>query len=189
MGLLPHRAVRVTESIEEIVRNIEKLVKQNRAYASEGSVYLDVGKDPEYGSLTHQSTENMLQKNMDIHVCKRSPLDFALWKTHKGDEPLDACWPSPWGLGRPGWHIECTSIASKNFPGGFDIHGGGLDLRFPHHENELAQARALGIQYAKYWMHAGLVSFGGDKMSKSLGNIIDGLAQVVLEPWALRFLF
>jgi cysteinyl-tRNA synthetase len=127
---------------------------------------------PSYGDLTRQSIDNMEQAADADPRGKRDPRDFALWKGHKDSEPESASWPSPWGDGRPGWHIECSAMASRYLGENFDIHGGGLDLRFPHHENELAQSTAAGHGFANYWVHNGLVNVNGQKMSKSLGNSV-----------------
>ena len=132
-------------------------------------MYFDVSAWPEYGQLTNQSVEN-LQQGSGESGAKRNPEDFALWKGHKQGEPDTAAWDAPWGAGRPGWHIECSAMATRYLGSHFDIHGGGMDLRFPHHENELAQARAAGHRYANHWMHNALVTVKSQKMSKSLGN-------------------
>jgi cysteinyl-tRNA synthetase len=136
-------------------------------------VYFDVRSWPDYGSLTHQWIEDMeAAEDADPQVTsrKRDTRDFALWKGQKPEEPDTAAWPSPWGRGRPGWHIECSAMALKYLGGGFDIHGGGVDLRFPHHENEQAQSRAAGYDFASYWLHNAWITTSGEKMSKSLGN-------------------
>ena len=132
-------------------------------------MFFDAGSWSAYGELTNQKLEN-LEGEADASHGRRNPHDFALWKAAKADEPESAAWPSPWGKGRPGWHIECSAMTRAILGEKFDIHGGGLDLRFPHHENELAQSRAAGFEFANYWMHNGLVTVGGQKMSKSLGN-------------------
>jgi len=152
---------------------IATLIERGHAYpASDGSgdVYFDVRSWPAYGELTHQSVDDMeAAADADLRG-KRNPQDFALWKGAKADEQPDAVWESPWGAGRPGWHIECSAMSKRYLGEEFDIHGGGLDLRFPHHENELAQSTAAGYGFARYWVHNGLVTVGGQKMSKSLGN-------------------
>ncbi len=128
---------------------------------------------PAYGELTHQGIEDMeaaADADPQLSSRKRDPRDFALWKGRKEGEPATASWPSPWGRGRPGWHIECSAMASKYLGGAFDIHGGGVDLRFPHHENEQAQSRAAGLRFASYWLHNAWITTSGEKMSKSLGN-------------------
>jgi cysteinyl-tRNA synthetase len=133
-------------------------------------VYFDVRSWPAYGELTHQSIDDMAPAEDADPRGKRDPRDFALWKGHKADEPETASWPSPWGRGRPGWHIECSAMAGKYLGAAFDIHGGGVDLRFPHHENEQAQSRAAGLPFASYWLHNAWITTSGEKMSKSLGN-------------------
>jgi cysteinyl-tRNA synthetase len=135
-------------------------------------VYFDTASWPTYGELTRQKLQDMEPATDTDARGKRDPRDFALWKGHKADEPESASWPSPWGAGRPGWHIECSAMATRYLGSHFDIHGGGLDLRFPHHENELAQSNAAGDNFANHWVHNGLVNVGGQKMSKSLGNSI-----------------
>ena len=134
------------------------------------NVYFDVKSWPSYGELSNQRVDEMVPAEDSDPRGKRDPRDFALWKGYKESEPITASWPSPWGRGRPGWHLECSAMAMKYLGSEFDIHGGGLDLRFPHHENELAQARAAGYPFAKYWMHNAFVTAAGEKMSKSLTN-------------------
>ncbi len=124
----------------------------------------------DYGSLTHQKMSNMVTDESEMEPDKRGPHDFALWKAPKPGEPEDAAWESPWGRGRPGWHIECSAMSGRYLGDSFDIHGGGIDLRFPHHENEQAQSHAAGREFARYWMHNAWVTIEGEKMSKSLGN-------------------
>src|SRR5660398_50849 len=157
---------------------MERLVASGHAYvASEGDVYFDVRSYPEYGSLTNQRLEDMVpapdgapaDDDGDL-VAKHDPRDFALWKSAKPGEPATASWPTPFGRGRPGWHLECSAMADRYLGDTFDIHGGGLDLRFPHHENEIAQSRAAGRGFARYWLHHGWVTQSGKKMGKSLGN-------------------
>jgi cysteinyl-tRNA synthetase len=157
---------KATEHIPGIVRFIEELVDQGYAYAADGDVYFRVSRDPEYGRLSRQRVEEMQEEERNPR--KEAPQDFALWKATKPGE--DTSWDSPWGKGRPGWHIECSAMARDAFGPVFEIHGGGLDLVFPHHENEIAQSRALGDEFAKIWMHNGMLAFDGEKMSKSLGN-------------------
>jgi cysteinyl-tRNA synthetase len=162
-----------TGHVPEMVELIQRLVEAGHAYAAEdgsGDVYFDVRSWPDYGSLTHQRIEDMEAAEDADPRGKRDPRDFALWKGQKPGEPDTAAWPSPWGRGRPGWHIECSAMALKYLGGGFDIHGGGVDLRFPHHENEQAQSRAAGFEFASYWMHNAWITTSGEKMSKSLGN-------------------
>ena len=138
------------------------------AYQAGGDVYYRVARFPEYGRLSGVQREAMIAQEPGDR--KEDPRDFALWKTWKADE--DTWWDSPWGRGRPGWHIECSAMAEKHLGTGFDIHGGGLDLRFPHHENELAQSRGAGREFARWWLHNGMIEMGAEKMSKSLGNIV-----------------
>jgi cysteinyl-tRNA synthetase len=146
---------KATENIDEIIRLIQKLIDKGFAYASDGDVYFDVGKDPQYGKLSRRSLESMQGEGGEMAERKRSPADFALWKSAKPGEPS---WESPWGKGRPGWHIECSAMSVRLLGETFDIHGGGLDLIFPHHENEIAQSEcAHGKPQAKYWLHNGLM--------------------------------
>lgn len=174
LGVLPPTyEPRATANIAEMVALIEWLIERGHAYqAADGSasVYFDTGSWPEYGALTRQRRDQMEDAADSEPVGKRDPRDFALWKAHRDHEPVSASWPSPWGRGRPGWHIECSAMATRYLGEEFDIHGGGLDLRFPHHENELAQSTAAGQPFARHWIHNGLVNTGGQKMSKSLGN-------------------
>ena len=157
-----------TETIPEIVALIEELVDRRLAYASGGDVYFRVAAFPEYGSLSGANPDDMVaQEPSDL---KEDPRDFALWKATKPHE--DTSWSSPWGDGRPGWHIECSAMAEKHLGPQFEIHGGGLDLRFPHHENELAQSRGAGREFARLWAHNGMLELASEKMSKSLGNIV-----------------
>lgn len=176
LGILPPTyEPRATASIQQMHAIIERLIRNSHAYAAEdgsGDVYFDVRSWPEYGALTRQNIESMDAATDADPRGKRDPRDFALWKGHKDGEPDSASWPSPWGDGRPGWHIECSAMASRYLGAAFDIHGGGLDLRFPHHENELAQSTAAGDAFAGYWVHNGLVNVNGQKMSKSLGNSV-----------------
>ncbi len=157
-----------SETIEPIVAHIEALVDRGHAYAAGGDVYFRVRSDSQYGSLSHRDPDSMDQG--EVGALKEDPLDFALWKAHKPDE--DTFWDSPWGPGRPGWHIECSAMAEQLLGVDFDIHGGGSDLIFPHHENEAAQTRAArGVELARIWMHNGMIQFTGEKMAKSVGNI------------------
>jgi cysteinyl-tRNA synthetase len=160
-----------SESIPEIVGLIEALIARGHAYAVAGDVYFDVRSYPEYGALSHRQVDDMDQgEGIDGAARKRDPLDFALWKAQKEGE--DTAWDAPWGRGRPGWHIECSAMAQKLLGVGFDVHGGGSDLVFPHHENEAAQtAAACGEPLARLWMHNGMVRLEGEKMAKSVGNI------------------
>ena len=176
VGVLPPTyEPRATGAIPEMIELIETLIKRGHAYrAQDGSadVYFDVRSWPEYGALTRQSVDDMEDAADADPRGKRDPRDFALWKTSKPGEPESASWPSPWGRGRPGWHIECSAMSRTHLGDEFDVHGGGIDLRFPHHENELAQSSAAGLQFARVWSHNGAVTVNGTKMSKSLGNSI-----------------
>jgi cysteinyl-tRNA synthetase len=157
-----------TETLPEIVALTEELVTRGLAYESGGDVYFRVAEFPDYGSLSGAKLEDMVaQEPSDLKADQR---DFALWKTAKPSE--DTSWDSPWGRGRPGWHIECSAMAEKHLGPAFEIHGGGLDLRFPHHENELAQSRGAGREFARLWMHSGMLELDEEKMSKSVGNIV-----------------
>ncbi len=160
-----------SETIAAIIDYIQALVDRGHAYAVDGDVYFRVRSDPSYGSLSHRQLDSMDQgEGVDGAERKQDPLDFALWKAHKQGE--DTTWESPWGPGRPGWHIECSAMAEQFLGVGFDIHGGGSDLVFPHHENEAAQTRAArGAELTKLWMHNGMIQFTGEKMAKSVGNI------------------
>src|SRR2546423_1776215 len=178
LGLgMPDSLPRATEHVEGIVRFIAKLVERGFAYPVEGDVYFRVSRDPDYGRLSRQRVDQMEEEEQN--PLKEAPQDFALWKATKPGE--DTSWESPWGRGRPGWHIECSVMAEDAFGPVFEIHGGGLDLVFPHHENELAQSRALGHEFARVWTHNGMLEFGGGKMSKSLGN--DGSLRNVIDMW------
>ncbi len=192
IGILPPTyEPRATGSIPEMHALIQTLIERGHAYpASDGSgdVYFDVRSWADYGQLTRQSPDAMEPAADADPRAKRNPQDFALWKGAKEGEPADAAWESPWGPGRPGWHIECSAMAKRYLGASFDIHGGGLDLRFPHHENELAQSTAAGDGFAQYWVHNGLVNVEGQKMSKSLGNFV--LAEDVLaahDPLVVRY--
>ncbi len=170
---------RATEYIDEMQEIIKKLIAEGYAYEVNGDVYFEVEKDKDdYGCLSHQDIGNLKAgARIEVNDIKKSPLDFALWKSAKPGEPS---WDSPWGKGRPGWHIECSAMSSKLLGDVFDIHGGGQDLIFPHHENEIAQSRCSSHQeYARYWMHNGYINVNGEKMSKSLGNFF--LLREVLE--------
>jgi cysteinyl-tRNA synthetase len=164
---------RATGHIPEMIELIKALIERGHAYPAEdgsGDVYFDVRSWPAYGSLSGQKIDDMEAAADADPRGKRDPRDFALWKGHKESEPLTASWPTPWGRGRPGWHLECSAMAGKYLGDEFDIHGGGIDLRFPHHENELAQSTAAGQRFARFWMHNAWVTAAGEKMSKSLGN-------------------
>ena len=160
---------KVTENIPEIIDIIQKLIDKGYAYSINGDVFFDVLKYEKYGQLSNQKLDELeLGSRVEIMEAKKNPMDFALWKNKKEGEPY---WESPWGNGRPGWHIECSAMAHKYLGESFDIHGGGQDLIFPHHENEIAQSRcAYNGEFAKYWMHNGYVQLNGEKMSKSTGN-------------------
>lgn len=193
IGILPPTyEPRATASIPQMQELIARLIESGHAYAAGGSaagdVYFDVRSWADYGSLTRQSIDAMEPAADADARGKRDPRDFALWKGAKADEPSSAMWDSPWGPGRPGWHIECSAMSRRYLGAEFDIHGGGLDLRFPHHENELAQSTAAGDGFARYWVHNGLVTVGAQKMSKSLFNFI--LAEDVLrerDPLVIRY--
>ena len=162
--------LKATESIEDIINFISVLIEKGHAYPTKnGDVYFSVDSFPSYGRLSHRNTEDALNGvRIDNDEQKKSPLDFALWKSAKEGE---ISWTSPWGEGRPGWHIECSAMNKQAFGDQIDLHGGGRDLIFPHHENEIAQTEALtGKQFVKYWVHNGLIKVNGQKMSKSLGN-------------------
>jgi cysteinyl-tRNA synthetase len=163
---------RATGAIPEMLEIIDRLIARGYAYATEdGSVYFESARWPNYGELTNQKLDDM-EAGEASETGKRNPHDFALWKAAKAGEPESAGWDSKFGRGRPGWHIECSAMSTKYLGTNFDIHGGGLDLRFPHHENELAQSTAAGDAFANYWIHNALVNVNGQKMSKSLGNSI-----------------
>lgn len=170
LGLRGHEAnPKVTDSMPEIVDMIQSLIEQGRAYAADGDVYYAVRSFPEYGKLSGRNVDDLLSgARVEVGEKKKDPLDFALWKAAKPGEPA---WDSPWGAGRPGWHIECSAMACKHLGEQIDIHGGGTDLMFPHHENEIAQSEgALGKRFVGTWLHWNMLNFGGQKMSKSLGN-------------------
>ncbi len=184
---VPH----ATEYVEQMVSMVGELITRNAAYVTDDGVYLDVSSVPDYGLLAHQSLEEMQSGGGDREVFgaanKRNAADFALWKFSKPGEPS---WPSPWGEGRPGWHSECVVMSLELLGEGFDLHCGGADLRFPHHENERAQAVALGKKFAGHWMHNGfVVDLEGEKMSKSLGNVLNLLDLIEqYDPRAYRML-
>ncbi|MEY3699957.1 MAG: cysteinyl-tRNA synthetase [Actinomycetota bacterium] len=189
--LRPTDVPHATEYVEQMVAMIGNLMARNAAYTTDDGVYLDISSVPDYGLLAHQSLDDMLSGGGDREVLgaaqKRHPADFALWKFSKPGEPS---WPSPWGEGRPGWHSECVVMSLELLGEGFDLHCGGADLRFPHHENERAQAVALGKTFAQHWMHNGfVVDTEGEKMSKSLGNVTN-LVDLVqhYDPRAYRML-
>ncbi len=182
---------RATGHVIDMIELMDRLFERGHAYlADDGSgVYFDVRSYAGYGQLTHQALDDMQPAADSPGAAKRDPRDFALWKSRKPNEPATASWPTPWGLGRPGWHLECSAMATRYLGPEFDIHGGGIDLRFPHHENELAQSRAAGDAFARYWMHNAWVVQAGEKMSKSIGNTmtIEALFQRV-RPVELRYL-
>jgi cysteinyl-tRNA synthetase len=161
-----------SETIEQIVALIGALIERGHAYAADGDVYFRVRSDPEYGTLSRRAVDEMNQgEDVEGAERKEDPLDFALWKAHKEGE--DSVWYAPWGRGRPGWHVECSAMAEELLEIGFEIHGGGNDLVFPHHENEAAQTRsARGAELAQIWMHNGMLQFGSGKMAKSVGNVV-----------------
>jgi cysteinyl-tRNA synthetase len=159
---------KATEAVPGIVAAIEQLVAGDFAYEVDGDVYFRVARDPRYGELSRQRRDQV--EEQEPNPRKEDPRDFALWKANKPGE--DTWWESPWGRGRPGWHIECSVMAEQHLGSVFEVHGGGLDLVFPHHENEFAQSRALGDEFARIWMHNGMLRFVGEKMSKSLGNVL-----------------
>ncbi len=182
--LPPTAEPRVTGQLGEIVTLVEELVRRGSAYESGGDVYLSVRSVPSYGALSGQSPDALRASDKTVahglSGSKRDPLDFALWKAAKPGEPR---WPSPWGPGRPGWHIECSAMAVAHLGEEFDLHAGGLDLVFPHHENEVAQSTAAGHRFARHWLHHGLVTAaGGEKMSKSLGNDVSAQAALAGHP-------
>jgi cysteinyl-tRNA synthetase len=187
LGCLPPDVEpRATGHVPEMIVLMRRLIESGHAYAAGGDVYFDVGSWPRYGALSGQRPDHMLPAgDTDGDEAKRDPRDFALWKGAKPGEPA---WETPWGPGRPGWHLECSAMSTKYLGPAFDIHGGGLDLLFPHHENEQAQSRAAGDGFARYWLHNGLVRVGGEKMSKSVGNslLVDRMILTV-RPVELRY--
>jgi cysteinyl-tRNA synthetase len=190
--LPPNYEPRATGHIPDMHELIGALVARGHAYPAaggSGDVYFEVGTYPDYGKLSGQRPADMQPAGDGDPRGKRDPRDFALWKGAKPEEPADAHWPSPWGRGRPGWHIECSAMARRYLGDEFDIHGGGLDLVFPHHENEFAQSRAAGLGFARSWVHNGLVNFAETKMSKSVGNVLDldAVAAMGIRPEELRY--
>ena len=196
LGLIPPTfEPRATAHITDQIELIQRLMDRGHAYADGcGNVYFSVTSFPDYGQLTHQHIDNMRttedesQVDALVEAGKRDPRDFALWKAAKKEEPSTAAWDSPWGRGRPGWHLECSAMAHRYLGEAFDIHGGGIDLRFPHHENEQAQSRAAGWGFTQLWVHNAWVTLKGEKMSKSLGNslVVADLLKEVPAP-VLRF--
>ena len=185
-----HEYPRATQEIDKIVEIIQSLIDKGYAYDVDGDVYFRVRRDEDYGKLSHRSIDDLLSgARVEIDERKEDVLDFALWKSQKPDEPA---WDSPWGPGRPGWHIECTAMSIKYLGESIDIHGGGEDLVFPHHENEIAQSESFTDvePFARFWLHNGMLRLGVEKMSKSLGNIIS-LPEALdkFEPQALRLFF
>jgi cysteinyl-tRNA synthetase len=179
LGLgMPDFVPRATDSVPQIVRFIEALVDSGHAYAIEGDVYFRVASFAEYGRLSGQRPDQV--EEQEPNPLKEDGRDFALWKTNK-PETEDTWWESPWGRGRPGWHIECSAMAEEIYGPAFEIHGGGLDLVFPHHENEVAQSRSLGHPFASIWAHNGMLRFTGKKMSKSVGNVMT--IREVIDEW------
>jgi cysteinyl-tRNA synthetase len=182
---------KVTEHIPEILALIGKLVENGSAYPLGGDVYFSVKKFPSYGKLSKRPLDELQSgARVDVNKEKRDPLDFALWKASKPGEPPEVSWDSPWGKGRPGWHIECSAMSMKHLGTHFDLHGGGLDLIFPHHENEIAQSEGATLQpFANVWMHNGFVTLNREKMSKSLGNFFT-LSEVfaTYQPSVVRYM-
>jgi cysteinyl-tRNA synthetase len=193
LGVLPPTyEPRATGHIPEMHELIKLLIEKGHAYPAEdgsGDVYFDVRSYSKYGALSGQNVDAMEPADDAPARGKRDPRDFALWKGAKPGEPADASWPSPWGPGRPGWHIECSAMTWRYLGDEFDIHGGGLDLVFPHHENEMAQSHAAGLGFARYWVHVALLNLAGTKMAKSLGNVLSVSALVAkgVRPPELRY--
>jgi cysteinyl-tRNA synthetase len=192
LGVLPPTyEPRATGHITEMHQIMATLIDKGHAYVAQdgsGDVYFDVRSYPAYGELTHQRIDDMEAAADADPRGKRDPRDFALWKGHKVGEPETASWPTAYGQGRPGWHLECSAMARKYLGDTFDIHGGGVDLRFPHHENEQAQSRAAGLGFANYWLHNAWVTMGGEKMGKSLGNalLVSEITKIA-RPLVLRY--
>ncbi|MGO4383817.1 cysteine--tRNA ligase [Specibacter sp. RAF43] len=192
LGILkPTYEPRATGHIPEMHALIAELIERGHAYPAlddSSDVYFDVRSWAKYGSLTRQNIDDMQAAPDADPRGKKDPRDFALWKGHKDGEPETASWASPWGAGRPGWHLECSAMVTKYLGTDFDIHGGGLDLRFPHHENEMAQSQAAGHGFANFWMHNGMVTYEGEKMSKSIGNTINPAHMLELaRPLVVRY--
>jgi len=183
LGCLPPTyEPRATGHVTEMIELMRRLIDSGHAYAADGDVFFDVASWAAYGALSGQKADEMQPAGDSAgDARKRDPRDFALWKGHKPGEPETASWPTPWGRGRPGWHLECSAMATRYLGPAFDIHGGGLDLVFPHHENELAQSCAAGDGFARYWMHNGLLNLSGQKMSKSVGNTL--LVSEIVKQW------
>jgi len=179
LGCLPPTyEPRATGHIPEMIEMMRGLIDRGHAYAAEGNVYFDVRSYPEYLRLSNQDLDGLRQPSGEGETGKRDPRDFAMWKAAKPGEPS---WETPWGRGRPGWHLECSAMAHKYLGSAFDIHGGGVDLIFPHHENEIAQAKGFGDDFAAYWAHNAWVTLSGEKMSKSLGNSV--LVSEMVKRW------
>ncbi|MGW8374232.1 cysteine--tRNA ligase [Streptomyces sp. ODS28] len=176
--LPPTNEPRATGHIPEMIEMMRALIDRGHAYAADGNVYFDVRSYGDYLQLSNQELDNLLQPAGEGETGKRDPRDFAMWKAAKPDEPS---WDTPWGRGRPGWHLECSAMAHKYLGSEFDIHGGGVDLVFPHHENEIAQSKAYGDAFARYWAHNAWVTMSGEKMSKSLGNSV--LVSEMVKHW------
>jgi cysteinyl-tRNA synthetase len=190
--LAPTYEPRATGHIPEMHELIKILIESGHAYAAEdgsGDVYFDIKSISDYGSLSGQRIDEMQSAGDAPDRAKRDARDFALWKGVKADEPDNAYWPSPWGRGRPGWHIECSAMTWRYFGAEFDIHSGGLDLVFPHHENEIAQSHAAGLPFARYWAHNGMLNLRGSKMAKSDGNVLDvaAIRALGIRPIELRY--
>jgi cysteinyl-tRNA synthetase len=182
----PTHTPHATEHIDDMIKLVQSLISKGHAYQAEdgsANVFFDTSSWPNYGELTNQKLENM-EGEAEASFGRRNVNDFALFKAHKSGEPDSAAWETPWGLARPGWHIECSAMAKHFLGEAFDIHGGGLDLRFPHHENELAQSSANGDAFANFWLHNALVTIQGQKMSKSLGNGISVEELLQVGSWA-----
>ena len=182
-ALTPSIVPWATDHVAEMIEIIDRLVQKDYAYVGKTGVWFSVPSMAEYGRLSKRKLENNeAGARVEVDADKRDAADFALWKFAKPDEPEDAIWESPWGRGRPGWHIECSAMAAKHLGKTIDIHAGGIDLQFPHHENEIAQSEcAHGQEMARYWMHNGFLDMGGEKMSKSLGNVV--LLNDLLKEW------
>ncbi|GAA2062386.1 cysteine--tRNA ligase [Streptomyces albiaxialis] len=186
LGCLPPTyEPRATGHVPEMITMMSALIDRGHAYAADGNVYFDVRSFPDYLALSNQDLDHLLQPEGEGETGKRDPRDFAMWKSAKPGEPA---WETPWGPGRPGWHLECSAMAHKYLGAAFDIHGGGVDLVFPHHENEIAQSKAYGDTFARYWAHNAWVTMSGEKMSKSLGNSVL-VSEMVLRwrPIVLRY--
>jgi cysteinyl-tRNA synthetase len=179
LGCLPPSVEpRATGHVPEMIEMMRTLIEKGHAYESEGNVYFAVTTYPDYLELSNQELENLRQPESAGETGKRDPRDFAMWKRAKEGEPS---WETPWGRGRPGWHLECSAMAHKYLGSAFDIHGGGLDLIFPHHENEIAQSKAFGDDFSNFWVHNAWVTLSGEKMSKSLGNSV--LISEMVQRW------